>query len=170
MRLPGFLRRRPGHRVFDPDERRGFTMVEVVTVALIMGTLVRMAMPNFHAVLLKSRAAEVLGDFEVVRVAVINYHDKYLRWPDDGYTGQVPAGLDEFLPEGFNFNRAGYRLDWENWMLPNGLPQDPQSGVLLGISIVTEDKELGAAVVDLLGGAMAHYTLGTTYTFVVERI
>ena len=145
-------------------------MVEVVTVALIMGTLVRMAMPNFHAVLLKARAAEVLGDFEVVRVAAINYHDKYLRWPQDGYTGQVPTGLDEFLPENFNFNRAGYRLDWENWMLPNGLPQDPQSGVLLGISIVTDDKELGAAVVDLLGGAMAHYSLGSSYTFVVERI
>ena len=82
----------------------------------------------------------------------------------------MPPGLDEFLPENFNFNRAGYRLDWENWMLPNGLPQDPQSGVLLGISVVTDDKELGAAVVDLLGGAMAHYSLGSSYTFVVERI
>lgn len=145
-------------------------MVEVVTVALIMGTLVRISVPNFHAAVLKARAAEVAGDFEVVRVAVLNYHEKYLRWPADGYTGQVPPGLQEFLPDGFTFNRAGYQLDWENWTLPNGLPQNPQSGVLLGISIVTPDRALGVAVVHLLGGAMAHYELGDKYTFVVERM
>jgi hypothetical protein len=145
-------------------------MVEVVTVALIMGTLVRISMPNFHEVLLKARAAEVAGDFEVVRVAVEQYHATYLHWPEDGYTGQVPDGLAAFLPDGFNFNRAGYQLDWENWTLPDGLPQDPQSGGLLGISIVTSDRALGAEVEDVLGGAMAHYQLGNKYTFVVERM
>lgn len=145
-------------------------MVEVVTVAVVMGTLVRIAMPNFHDVLLKARAAEVIGDFETVRVAVFNYHVDHLQWPADAYAGQVPAGLEEYLPEGFDFVRAGYRLDWENWVLPNGLPKDPESGVLLGISIVTEDRALGQAMVDLLGSAMASYTLGDTYTFVVERM
>ena len=53
---------------------------------------------------------------------------------------------------------------------PNGLPKDPGSGVLLGISVVTEDRELGQAVLDLLGNSMAHYTLGDIYTFVVERM
>jgi hypothetical protein len=42
--------------------------------------------------------------------------------------------------------------------------------VLLGISIVTEDAEIGYAVVDFLGSTMAHYTLGTSYAFVVERM
>ncbi|HKJ01297.1 MAG TPA: prepilin-type N-terminal cleavage/methylation domain-containing protein [Longimicrobiales bacterium] len=149
---------------------RGFTMVELLTVAVVMSTLARMAVPNFHDVLLRARAAEVAGDFETVRVAVMNYHADHLRWPKDGYTGQIPAGLDRYLPDGFRFDRPGYRIDWENWTLPSGLPTDPDRNVLLGISIVTDDMELGQAVLDMLGGAMTAYTLDDTYTFVVERM
>ncbi len=145
-------------------------MIEVITVAVVMGTLVRIALPSFHDVLLKARAAEVVGEFETVRVAVLNYQAEHLRWPEDAYVGQIPSGLAEFLPENFDFRGAGYRLDWENWVLPSGLPQYPETGVLLGISIVTEDAELGYAVVDFLGGTLAHYSLGTSYTFVVERM
>lgn len=165
--VPG-RRRAPAERL--PGQGPlGFTMVEVLTVAVVMGTLVRIAIPNFHEVLLRARAAEVVGDFETVRVAALNYQADHLQWPEDAYAGQIPAGLDEYLPEGFDFVRAGYRLDWENWALPNGLPQNPGSGVLLGISIVTEDRELGVAVMDFLGSSMAAYELGDTYTFIVER-
>ena len=167
-RLFGFGR--PGSRSSGGSRLGGFTMVEVLTVAVVMGTLVRMAIPNFHEVLLKARAAEVLGDFETVRVAVLNYHADHLAWPADGYTGQVPAGLSEYLPANYDFDQAGYRMDWENWVLPDGLPKHPDTGVLLGISIVTDDLELGQAIIDLLGGGMAHYALGTKYTFVVERM
>jgi len=157
-------------RPVSAGERRGFTMVEVLTVAVVMGTLVRIAVPNFHEILLKARATEVLGDFETVRVAVINYQADNHQWPEDGYTGQIPSGLEEYLPANFDFDGPGYRLDWENWVLPSGLPKSPDTGVLLGISVVTEDRELGQAVLDLLGSAMAHYALGDTYTFVVERM
>ncbi len=147
----------------------GFTMVEILTVAMIVSTLVRIAMPNFHEVLLKARAAEVVGGFETVRVAVLNYHADHLTWPEDGYSGQVPAELIDYLPANFDFSGAGYLLGWENWALPDGLPQDPSAKKLLGVSIVTDDRELGLAVSDLLGTSMAQYALGNAYTFVIER-
>lgn len=147
---------------------RGFTLVEVLTVAVVVGTLARMAVPGFHDVLLDARAAEVAGDFEVVRVAAMSYHADHHGWPADGYTGQVPAGLAAYLPEGFGFQRAGYRLDWENWSLPSGTPADPGLRGLVGISVVTDDRSLGAAVRDLLGGN-AGYALGDTYTFILDR-
>ena len=149
--------------------RRGFTMVELLTVGVVMSTLARIAVPNVHEVILKARAAEVMGDIEVVRVAVANYHAKHMAWPADGYTGEIPAGLREFLPEGFSFFQAGYALDWESWDLPGGLPQAPEVRALLGISVVTEDRELGQAVTELFGGASGHYSLGDSYTFVLER-
>jgi len=152
------------------ESRRGFTMIEMLTVAMVIGTLARMATPEFHGALLKARAAGVAGDFETVRVAVLNYHADHLEWPPDGYPGQVPKGLAPYLPDNFSFVRQGYRLDWENWILHDGLPKHPESGALLGISIVTTDRELGQAAVDLLGGGMGHYTLGSTYTFIIERI
>jgi prepilin-type N-terminal cleavage/methylation domain-containing protein len=153
-----------------PPEHGGFTMVEVLTVVVVVGTLVRMAVPSFHEVLLQARAAEVLGEFETVRLAVVGYQADEHRWPQDGYTGQIPSGLEKYLPTNFDFEGPGYRLDWENWVLPNGLPKSPETGVLLGISIVTDDAELGQAVLELLGSAMASYTLGDTYTFVIERM
>jgi hypothetical protein len=145
-------------------------MVEVLTVAVVMGTLVRIALPNFHDLMLRARAAEVVGNFETVRIAVLNYYLDHREWPADAYTGQIPAGLHEYLPDGYPFDQAGYRLDWENWVLPDGLPMHPETGVLLGLSIVTTDRELGQAVIDFFGSAMANYTLGTKYTFVVERM
>ena len=117
-----------------------------------------------------ARAAEVVGHFETVRVAVLNYQSEHLEWPQDAYVGQIPPGLEEFLPDGYSFDRPGYRIDWENWVLPNGLPRHPETGILLGISVETDDAELGHAVVDLLGDGMAHYILGSTYTFDVERM
>lgn len=162
------LLRRPARR--PPEgERHGFTMVEVLTVMMVVGTLVRMAVPSFHEVLVRARAAEVIGAFETVRVAALNYHADHHRWPADGYTGQVPAGLAEYLPDNFSFEGAGYSLDWENWVLPGGLPQDPEARGILAVSVVTEDRELGHALGDILGGGMAHYALGDAYTFVVER-
>jgi prepilin-type N-terminal cleavage/methylation domain-containing protein len=161
-----FRRPRPVH---EAEEPRGFTMVEVLTVVVVMGTLVRMAVPSFHEVLVRARAAEVIGDFETVRVAVLNYHADHLQWPPDGYAGQVPGALAPYLPDGFSFQGMGYQLDWENWVLPAGLPQDPEARGILAVSVVTEDRELGEALSDLLGGAMAHYALGDAYTFVIER-
>jgi hypothetical protein len=128
-----------------------------------------MAMPSFHDVLVRARAAEVIGAFEVVRVAVLSYHADHHQWPPDGHTGQVPPGLAAYLPENFSFEGAGYSLDWENWVLPGGLPQDPAARGILAVSVVTEDRELGLALGSILGGGMAHYALGDAYTFVIER-
>lgn len=169
-RIRGLLSRQAPGRARLPDEDvGGFTMVEMLTVAVVMGTLVRMAMPNLNDVVLKARAADVVGDFEVVRVAVLSYQADHLTWPEDGYTGVVPPGLEEYLPANFDFQGQGYALDWENWVLPDGLPKHPETGVLLGISVITSDRALGLAVADLLGGSMAQYALGDQYTFVIER-
>ncbi len=170
MRLFPFLRRLPRRGLLVAKGRSGFTMVELLTVTAIMGTLARMATPNLHAVLLKAEAASVAGDFETVRVAVQNYYADHLQWPPDASTGRVPEGLARYLPDNFSFVREGYELDWENWVLPDGLPQHPDTGVLIGISIVTKDRALGEAVVNLLGARMAHYTLGDRYTFVIESM
>ena len=147
----------------------GFTLIELLTVAVVMGTLVRISLPNVHDALLGARVAEVVAEFETIRVAVLSYQAEHLQWPDDAYVGQVPSGLAEFLPDNFDFTGERYRLDWENWVLPSGLPKHPETGELLGISVVTKDAELGHAVLDVLGSTMAHYALGTSYTFVIER-
>lgn len=151
------------------QQRRGFTMVEMLTVAMVVSTLARIAVPDLHRVVLRGRAAEVVADFQTVRLAALTYRSERQAWPRDSYTGQVPPGLEGYLPGDFRFERQGYRLDWENWSLPDGLPEDRSIQGLVGVSIVTDDMELGQAVADALGGAGAHYALDDTYTFVIER-
>ncbi len=150
--------------------RHGFTMIEVLTVLMIMSVVVRIGIPNYQEVRLRAEAARVVGDFEVVRVAVFNYNADHHTWPRDFGPGVVPPELRPYLPEGFTFDRGLYELDWENWILPDGLPKHPETKVLLGISVTTPDPALGHAVEDLLGTSMAHYTLGDNYTFVIEAL
>lgn len=145
-------------------------MVEALTVMMVTSVLVRIAVPNYQDLRLRVRAASVVGDFETVKLAVFGYNADYFVWPEDVGPGTVPDGLDPYLPGSYDFDRGGYLLDWENWTLPGGLPNHPNTRLLLGISINTPDAALGQAVVDLLGSAWAHYTLGETYTFVIESM
>lgn len=148
--------------------RPGFTLIELMVAVLIVAILARIAIPTYHDMLLRARAAEVQGLIHQVRVAVYEYHADTNGWPPDYNPGQTPEELAPYLGEGFSFDREGYQLDWENWILPDGSPGHPDTGVLLGISLTTEDERLGAALVGMLGETTAHYTLGNNYTFVLE--
>lgn len=143
---------------------RGFSLLEMLVVLVILGTLARIALPHYEVVRRKARAADVIGNFEVVRVAAFNYNGDYHAWPADTEAGEVPPELESYLPEGFTFEYRDYTLDWERWMLPDGLPMHPETKVLIGISMVTTDEAFGNEVLNLLGRGSAAYTVGDHYT------
>ena len=117
---------------------------------------------------LRARAAQVAGDMEVVRVAALTYNGSLHTWPPEAAAGTVPTGLDAYLPEGFSFSRDGYDLDYENWNLPGGLPGDPNTKTLIGVSVTTADAVLANAVAELLGSAIV-FSVGNTHTIVIDR-
>jgi hypothetical protein len=81
----------------------------------------------------------------------------------------VPAGLDSYLPEGFTFTGGdGYQLDFERWTLPEGLPGDPNTTMLIGISVIADQDDLGNAIAEFLGGAIV-FSVGNTHTTVIDR-
>jgi prepilin-type N-terminal cleavage/methylation domain-containing protein len=147
--------------------KRGFTLVEVITVTLIVSVLTRIALPQMHEVRVRARAASVRADFDIVRGAAQNYHADNFSWPNDMDAGVTPPTLLEYLPDGYSFDRGDYLLNWENWILPNGLPNDPSTRAVIGVSVTTDDRALGAAVLDMINEA-ASYQLGNTYTFIFE--
>ena len=149
------------------DTKNGFTLIEVLIVVVIVGVLTRIALPQMHEVRVRARAAAVRADFQVVRHAAENFYADNVRWPSDLDAGVTPPDLIGDLPGGFNFDRGEYLLNWENWTLPNGLPNDPSVRAIIGISITTDDRALGAAVLDMINEA-ASYQLGDTYTFIFE--
>jgi prepilin-type N-terminal cleavage/methylation domain-containing protein len=149
-------------------KKLGFTMIEVLTALMVMSTLVRIGIPSYQEIRLKAEAAQVAGDFRVVRQAVYNHLAEDHRWPAEVGTGQVPLELVDDLPEGFTFQKGRYQLDWENLTLYSGLPNNPRVRTILGVSIVTQNRALGAALEEILGSNSAHFSLAGTYTFVLE--
>lgn len=149
--------------------RPGFTLIELLIVTVILGILAGIAVPTYRRIIVKARAARVAGDFNVVKMAAYSYFADHDAWPPDVSRGVVPPGLVPYLPANFRFVEPDYKIDWDNWSLPDGTPTEPGTGVLVGISVVTTDAVLGNAVIDLLGDTNAHYTIGEHYTFVLSR-
>jgi len=170
IRSWGGARRASVHRSDGrPDPRRGgFTLVELLVVAAIVGILAGLAIPNLRTVLVRARATEIAGDMDVVRTAVMSYNGDLHTWPSETGAGAIPSGLEDYLPDNYSFQRNGYQLDFENWSLPGGLPGDPSTRTLIGVSVVVEDLGLSNALVEFLGTAIV-FTVGNTHTVVIDR-
>ena len=125
-----------GRRAPRAQRRRGgFTLTEVIVVAAVVSILARIALPNVQEAITRARAAAALGDVQVVRTAAANYYARTNQWPGETPAGVVPSELVDELPEGFTFERELYQLDWEHWLLPDGLPHGSGPSLLLGVSI-----------------------------------
>ncbi len=57
----------------------------------------------------------MLGDMNVIKVAVLTYQSDQNAWPAEVGPGQVPPGLVAYLPGGFTFRKDDYVLDYDNW-------------------------------------------------------
>jgi prepilin-type N-terminal cleavage/methylation domain-containing protein len=153
------------------SRRRGFTIIEMLAVMTIIGILVRIALPSLQAIRRKAEAAKVLGDFEAVRVAAYNYNADTGLWPPETGAGRVPQQLVTYLPQGFSFTKSDYQLDWDYWITARGTARYPATGILVGISVTTEDRLLGQAVQDLLAPkSEAAFVAGGKYTFMILPI
>lgn len=148
---------------------RGFTVIETLTVMLVVSVLTRIVVPQFQDVRLMAQATQIAADFNVVHIAAEEFFSEHHHWPEDTGPGELPAELAPYLNDGFTFTRDAYRIDWENWVLPDGTPKHPETRVLLGVSVTTDNPALGFAVAELLK-ERARLTLGERYTFIFEAM
>ena len=145
--------------------RTGTTIVEVVTVMLVVSIITRIVIPQMQDILTRARATEIRASFSVVEEAATRLSVENNRWPEDADAGVVPPELLESLPPGFSFERDRYQLDWQNWVLPEGMPGDSTVRRLIGISVTTSDRSLGLALMGMIP-LNSKFTLGETYTFI----
>lgn len=92
--------------------RRGFTLVEVMIVIVLIGILSGLALPNLRNAVFKANAAKIVGDVRTIELAVRTYMVDSLAPPRSGGWGSVPASLRNYLPGGMQFSYKGldYRL------------------------------------------------------------
>jgi prepilin-type N-terminal cleavage/methylation domain-containing protein len=125
--------------------RAGFTFVELLISMTIVGLLSSIAVPKYRAMKQRAQATNVLGDFQVIRVAALSFYSDSGYFPAEAAAGTAPANLGKYLPQGFSFRRDDWSLDYEH------LPGSSQDGSLVGVAAATLDENLGAAVMAMLG-------------------
>ena len=142
-------------------DRGGFTLIELLTTMVVISILAAIALPRLRGAVLKAEAADVVGNLNAVKVALINYQSDQNTWPRDAGRGQIPRGLEDYLPGGFSFRKDGYLLDYDNRSNKRRAP------FKIGLTFIAQNKELGLAVMKLMGSSV--YSNGKTkFTWVID--
>lgn len=139
------------------SDRKGFTLIELMIVVLIVSILAAIAQPKLSDVLVKARAADAYADMQVVRVAALAFQANQNAWPPDAARGVVPTGLGAYLPDDFSLVKSDYQLDFDNW---GGSPFE------IGITLITSDATLGLNLLDILPAPK--WNSGDKYSWVIE--
>jgi prepilin-type N-terminal cleavage/methylation domain-containing protein len=141
--------------------RRGWTLIELLTVMVILGLLASIAALKYIDLTRTAYAAKLAGEFGTVRLAAYNYEaDHNNQWPAEVGPGTVPPELVDYLPNGFTFIKTSYQLDWEN----RGNSTDPYQ---LAIAMTTPDTRLLNALVQNLGTKAPYFFAGSRLTYIL---
>lgn len=91
---------------------RGFTMIEMVTVLALLGTLGVIAAPSIRSAVYRADAARVVADIDMVQQAAYEYMEGRTTVPRSRGWGRVPPELESHLPQGFEFTYKDLRYRW----------------------------------------------------------
>ena len=141
--------------------RRGFTLIEIVMVIVIIGLLAAIAVFKYIDLTRTATAAKIAGEFTTVRLAAYNYEaDHNNQWPSEQGAGVIPPEFNGYLPAGFTFTMPNYQLDWDN-RSPSLTPYQ------LAISMTTSDQALVDALRRQLGTRAPYFWVGNRLTFIL---
>ena len=84
---------RPSGPTRTERSRRGFTLVEIMVVVVIIGLLAALAIPAFQRVRRASQNSRVTNDLRVFAQAFETYAAENGGWPPNIGPGQVPIGM-----------------------------------------------------------------------------
>jgi prepilin-type N-terminal cleavage/methylation domain-containing protein len=125
---------------------RGFTLIELMTVVLIVGTLINIALPNYNSIRKSAHAARVVSDFTIIRDAATLYNAEKGEWPKSTGNGKPPKLLKPYLPLDLAWNLKpdlDVKYKWENFGKKG---KARKAGPPVGLSVFSNDRTLLRAI------------------------
>lgn len=148
--------------------RAGFTLVEILTVAAIVGTLAALLMPSLGTAREKSRAAACLSNLRQLGQAMYVYQDEFNTLPTGPNSGYTLWNGTRYLLAGQVLPIAGHSLR-RAFYCPSAstfLPNDPITGILnLGVA---NQFSAGSYVMRGLGDGAPRETGGQPVSLVAD--
>lgn len=120
-------------RAFTRARQAGMTLIEILTVAAIIGLLAAIAMPFFIKARQASENSAFASDLRVVVSAFVTYSVANKVYPAETGPGVLPGGLNEFLSRRFQWatqTPIGGQWDWDY----------NQHGVVAGVSVFEPNR------------------------------
>jgi len=95
-----------------PHRRAGFTLIEVLTVSVLLGALAGIATPQLSRAIHRASAAKVVADAHNLTLAVRAFTAAGGTLPATSEWGVPPTGLSAYLEESmaFTFRDVQYRF------------------------------------------------------------
>jgi len=155
-RLTPSALRRPGSRA-----RRGFSLIELMTVMAVIGLLAAIGIPRYRDMKRRAFAAAIASDFNTVRIAAYNYYADNSTYPPDGSAGAPPAVMIPYLPQNFTFDNGNYTLDYDVWPSPLNPTQ-----LIVGVTVTSGDQQLVNMVARNIAAGGMGLNVGNGYTYI----
>ncbi|MBX9570187.1 MAG: prepilin-type N-terminal cleavage/methylation domain-containing protein [Candidatus Obscuribacterales bacterium] len=131
---------------FGRRERKGFTLVELLVVVLVIGILAAIALPNYVGASNKARTAAVKGNMRTIQIASESYAT------DSGGSYSGDSTWQNYLPGGSNSLTGS----------PGYLPVNPCTGqpTVVGDAGITTSAALSNQRKTVAGGVAAPISAG----------
>jgi len=100
-------------------DKRGFTLVEIMIVVVIVGLLNFLAIPAINQVRYKATSTRIANDYRVFRIAFETYHFEQAEWPRSAAFGEIPRGMEDYLREAVWGERFQGARGWR-WIRQGG--------------------------------------------------
>ncbi len=79
--------------------RKAFTLVEILIVVVILGILAAIVVPRFTGATEDARIGAFIASIKTYADACEYYNAREGRYPVDGSSGAVPAGMETYIDE-----------------------------------------------------------------------
>lgn len=116
--IPDRMRRSTTHKHLI----RGFTLVEIMVVVVIIGLLAAIGMPTFRQVTMRSKATALVNDIRQFTTALQTYNHQNGRWPAETNPGEIPTEMVGAISPNFTKpTPLGGQFDWDADVSPGGI-------------------------------------------------